>query len=222
MLVPARVGACASGPRAPVVERSAARPRRHAPAVGHRPRQPQLPRRRPLQPTATTWSSSGDTLYSIALETAPTIASSRSGTASTIRRSIKVGQALRVKPPERRGVPVGRPAIIGRIESRPLETRTGARQPHGGSPKASARPPAAGGESQVEFIWPVKGKVIAGFAEPRSKGIDIDGKVGDPVVAAAAGRVTYIGNGIPGSASWWSSSTTTASLPSMRTTGTSW
>jgi lipoprotein NlpD len=44
----------------------------------------------------------------------------------------------------------------------------------------------------------VKGKVIAGFSEPRSKGIDIDGKVGDPVVAAAPGRVTYIGSGIPG------------------------
>src|SRR5260221_12735696 len=50
----------------------------------------------------------------------------------------------------------------------------------------------------IEFIWPAKGKVIAGFAEPRSKGIDIDGKLGVPVVAAAAGRVTYIGNGIPG------------------------
>jgi len=50
----------------------------------------------------------------------------------------------------------------------------------------------------IAFIWPVKGKVIAGFAEPRSKGIDIEGKIGDPVVAAAAGRVTYIGNGIPG------------------------
>ena len=60
----------------------------------------------------------------------------------------------------------------------------------------------AGGGSkraaQREFIWPAKGKVLAGFAEPRSKGIDIDGKLGDPIVAAAAGRVTYIGNGIPG------------------------
>jgi lipoprotein NlpD len=47
-------------------------------------------------------------------------------------------------------------------------------------------------------MWPAKGKVIAGFAEPRSKGIDIDGWPGDPVVAAAAGRVTYTGTGIPG------------------------
>ena len=40
--------------------------------------------------------------------------------------------------------------------------------------------------------------MLAGFAEPRRKGIDIDGKLGDPVVAAAPGRVTYIGSGIPG------------------------
>jgi hypothetical protein len=44
----------------------------------------------------------------------------------------------------------------------------------------------------------VKGKVLAGFAEPRRKGIDIDGKPGDPIVAAAPGHVTYIGSGIPG------------------------
>jgi lipoprotein NlpD len=47
-------------------------------------------------------------------------------------------------------------------------------------------------------MWPKRGKVLAGFAEPRSKGIDIDGRLGDPVVAAAAGRVTYTGSGIPG------------------------
>jgi lipoprotein NlpD len=50
----------------------------------------------------------------------------------------------------------------------------------------------------IAFIWPAKGKVLAGFAEPRSKGIDIEGRIGDPVVAAAAGRVTYSGTGIPG------------------------
>jgi len=50
----------------------------------------------------------------------------------------------------------------------------------------------------IAFIWPAKGKILAGFAEPRSKGIDIEGRIGDPVVAAAAGRVTYSGTGIPG------------------------
>jgi murein DD-endopeptidase MepM/ murein hydrolase activator NlpD len=31
--------------------------------------------------------------------------------------------------------------------------------------------------------------VVAASSEPRNKGVDIAGKLGDPVVAAAAGRV---------------------------------
>ncbi|HTP61433.1 MAG TPA: peptidoglycan DD-metalloendopeptidase family protein [Burkholderiales bacterium] len=50
----------------------------------------------------------------------------------------------------------------------------------------------------IDFIWPAKGRVLAGFSEPRNKGVDIEGKLGDPVVAAAAGRVIYVGSGIPG------------------------
>ena len=43
----------------------------------------------------------------------------------------------------------------------------------------------------------MKGKVIASFTE-QSKGIDIGGKKGVPVVAAAAGRVVYAGAGLRG------------------------
>jgi lipoprotein NlpD len=63
------------------------------------------------------------------------------------------------------------------------------------APKPAAEPkdPEA-----IEFIWPARGKLLAGFAEPASKGLDIGGKPGDPVVAAAAGRVIYVGTGIRG------------------------
>jgi lipoprotein NlpD len=50
----------------------------------------------------------------------------------------------------------------------------------------------------IEFIWPARGKVLTVFSEPSSKGLDIGGKPGDPVVAAASGRVIYIGTGIRG------------------------
>jgi lipoprotein NlpD len=50
----------------------------------------------------------------------------------------------------------------------------------------------------IEFTWPAKGALLAGFAEPTSKGLDIAGKTGDPVVAAAAGQVLYTGTGIRG------------------------
>ncbi len=63
-------------------------------------------------------------------------------------------------------------------------------------PAASATEPRDA--EAIEFIWPARGRVLAGFAEPSSKGVDIGGKPGDPVVAAASGRVIYIGTGIRG------------------------
>jgi lipoprotein NlpD len=50
----------------------------------------------------------------------------------------------------------------------------------------------------IDFVWPAKGRVVAGFSEPRNKGVDIAANLGDPVFAAAAGRVIYVGSGIPG------------------------
>ncbi|HUK05934.1 MAG TPA: peptidoglycan DD-metalloendopeptidase family protein [Burkholderiales bacterium] len=74
--------------------------------------------------------------------------------------------------------------------------------PAGTAPPPAALPaaPAAAERAAdaLDFVWPAKGRVVAGFAEPRSKGVDIAGNAGDPVVAAAAGRVIYVGQGIPG------------------------
>jgi lipoprotein NlpD len=161
----------------------------------------------------------GDTLYSIALDNGADYRDLAQWNGLDDPARIQVGQALRVKAPDNRtvqsgaaqtgSVQIGRPTIIGRIESRPLEGRSGPVETPKLDPKPAAVPakpssfPAPNSAAPAptavtEFIWPVKGKVIAGFAEPRSKGIDIGGKLGDPVLAAAPGRVTYIGNGIPG------------------------
>jgi lipoprotein NlpD len=40
--------------------------------------------------------------------------------------------------------------------------------------------------------------VASGFDESRSKGLAITGKLGDPVLAAADGRVVYAGSGLRG------------------------
>jgi len=50
----------------------------------------------------------------------------------------------------------------------------------------------------VKFAWPAKGKVIAGFNESSNKGINIAGKMGEPVDAAAEGKVVYAGSGLRG------------------------
>jgi len=62
-------------------------------------------------------------------------------------------------------------------------------------PKTAAVAPEPGA---LDFIWPAKGGLLAKFSEPSSKGLDIGGKAGDPVVAAAAGQVLYTGTGIRG------------------------
>ena len=47
-------------------------------------------------------------------------------------------------------------------------------------------------------MWPAAGAVIVQFDEVRSKGLVIAGKAGDPVYAAADGRVVYAGSGLRG------------------------
>ena len=52
-------------------------------------------------------------------------------------------------------------------------------------------------KEDVDWIWPVKGKVLSPFTES-AKGMDIGGRKGAPVVAAANGRVVYAGAGLRG------------------------
>ena len=59
----------------------------------------------------------------------------------------------------------------------------------------SPRPEPRAAATASQFEWPARGKVIQGFAEPGSMGIWIDGKPGDPVVAAAEGKVIFSGPG---------------------------
>ena len=58
------------------------------------------------------------------------------------------------------------------------------------------RPPSTDSED-VDWMWPVKGKVLSSFTEA-SKGMDIAGRKGAPVLAAAGGRVVYAGVGLRG------------------------
>jgi lipoprotein NlpD len=54
--------------------------------------------------------------------------------------------------------------------------------------------------SKVQWVWPVRGPLLASFsnAEHGNKGLDIGGKAGTPIKAAAAGEVVYAGNALRG------------------------
>jgi lipoprotein NlpD len=207
------LAACASRQgSAPVVDRSPGAPRTAVPGAASQP-----------APEGFYIVKRGDTLYSIALEHGADYRELAQWNGLGDPTRISIGQPLRVKPPqersasqERNPVVVGAAKGAGRPEARSLDAPGAQAAPPGSgdgatktNPKAQRLPYSKENAASVAkeqpkdadaiaFIWPAKGKVIAGFAEPRSKGIDIDGKIGDPIVAAAAGRVTYIGSGIPG------------------------
>ncbi len=52
-------------------------------------------------------------------------------------------------------------------------------------------------DENIAWIWPADGKIIAHFSEGK-RGIDIAGKMGQPVLAAGSGKVLYAGSGIRG------------------------
>jgi len=54
--------------------------------------------------------------------------------------------------------------------------------------------------AKLKWQWPTRGKVMSTFSirDPGRRGIDIVGRKGQPVKAAAAGRVVYRGNGLRG------------------------
>ena len=126
---------------------------------------------------------------------------------------IEVGQVLRVVPP---GVDpptaTSRGVATTKVEARPLDGKPVAAAASAAAasattatpppvvPTAAQPTPAAKSEADddVAWAWPSSGPVVAGFEEGRHKGLAINGKAGDPVLAAADGRVVYAGSGLRG------------------------
>jgi lipoprotein NlpD len=157
----------------------------------------------------------GDTLIRIALETGQNWRDVARWNNIENANLIEVGQVLRVLPPgPDNTLAVARPvAAPGRVESRPLDAPRAASTPVGVAAPAPASAPAAaapavvaapaapaarGPDEDVNWLWPAAGAVSSGFDESRNKGLAISGKAGDPVLAAADGRVVYAGSGLRG------------------------
>jgi lipoprotein NlpD len=67
--------------------------------------------------------------------------------------------------------------------------------------KPVEKPATAASEDGIDWAWPASGSVLAGFVESGAapnKGLDIAGKTGEPVLAAAAGKIVYVGSGLRG------------------------
>lgn len=67
------------------------------------------------------------------------------------------------------------------------------------SPTPALAPEAApASPDDIAWAWPSSGKLAGTYSEAGNKGLDITGKLGDPVLAAADGKVVYAGAGLRG------------------------
>ncbi len=120
----------------------------------------------------------GDTLYSIAWRYSLDFRTLAAWNHIRPPYTIYPRQHLRLRAPVARS--------DRRVRTRRARTRRAPRSPH------SERAPS--------WHWPTAGRVIETFrrGDPRRRGLDIRGRLGQPVEAAAAGRVVYSGSGLPG------------------------
>lgn len=160
----------------------------------------------------------GDTLIRIGLETGQNWRDIQSWNSLSNPNLIEVGQVLRVAPPTMASAPAvvaptatpapgpvgasGPTAAAvpdGNVTARPLPGATGSTSSTAPAPApAPAATAAVASGDEVSFIWPAQGTVVDTFDEARNKGVGIAGRLGEPVLAAADGRVVYAGAGLRG------------------------
>ena len=121
---------------------------------------------------------------------------------------IEVGQVLRIAPPPGDVAVAPKPVTAPRVDTKPLDPKlaSGAASaasgpPAPGTPAAAASAPTPApkdADDDIQWAWPVPGSVLTPFDDAKSKGLALSGKAGDPVFAAADGRVIYANSGLRG------------------------
>ncbi len=149
---------------------------------------------------------SGDTLFKIARANNVDVDTIKRLNNLSDPNQIHVGQVLKLSGS---GGAQPQPITGGKIPAKPLEPAEGGAT--GGEPAPAPATPATPAPAPVEtkpvtraadagvinWGWPSTGQILQTF-NANSKGIDIAGNPGDPVVAAADGKVMYSGNGVRG------------------------
>jgi lipoprotein NlpD len=152
----------------------------------------------------------GDTVVRIALETGQNWRDIARWNNLDNPNVIEVGQVLRVTPPVVPGAapvasaPASTPAAsapaVAQAPATPASSTASAPAAAAARPPAPQPAPILTADDDIPWGWPTSGAatVLAGFDEQKNKGIDLAGRAGDPVVAAADGRVVYAGAGLRG------------------------
>lgn len=142
---------------------------------------------------------SGDTLTKIALDHGQAWRDIAKWNGLDNPNVIEVDQVLRVVPPASEAA-ANRPMASAKPSAAAPQAANSAAAPTTvalPSPASSAAN-AANSDDNLVFAWPHPGQVLTGFDEVKNKGLDFAGKAGDPVLAAADGKVVYAGSGLRG------------------------
>lgn len=193
---------CSSAVKAPVADRSTASPSSASVPAAKAPETAAEPLYHVVQP--------GETLRGIARQYGVTTEELISLNQLSDPNRIFVGQRLKIREGTSvaagsgagvQVVPVpveGGPEAVSAapVVTSPKGGRTGAEAvPAPVAPKAEEQAPGAASEG---WQWPADGPILTRFNGTTVKGIDVGGKVGDPVRAALDGTVSYTGEGIEG------------------------
>lgn len=212
VLVAGVLAGCASSRhQAPVEDRtSAGRPSSARPAISAPPvAEPAAQKAEP----GTYVVKPGDTLMRISLDTGQSWRDIARWNNIENPNLIEVGQVLKVVAPVGDVAVAPRPVMAPKVETKPLDAKAPASAASG---VASAQAPAAStgaaavpsvaaasavpkdADDDIQWAWPAAGSVLAPFDDAKSKGLVLSGKAGDPVYAAADGRVIYANSGLRG------------------------
>lgn len=105
-------------------------------------------------------------------------------------------------PPRLLPTPAPTPTVAAPPASPPLTSAPPTSAPPTSAPIANALPPAGGARvaQGVVWRWPASGQLVSRYVggDPTRQGINVAGKAGQPVFAAAEGEVVYSGAGLIG------------------------
>lgn len=177
--------ACAPPPRVAVVERSVVTVQSETEKIGGSII-------RIVQP--------GDTLHSIAFGLGLNVNELASWNDMADTSKLIAGKQLRLtKPPGFKYKPVAKSNAPAKVKAVPAARKPAAR-PSNVPAKISKKPnTVVPSNAKPKWVWPTQGKVIGRYAISQGRqGIDILAKPGQSVVAASAGEVVYVGNGLKG------------------------
>jgi lipoprotein NlpD len=138
--------------------------------------------------------SKGDTLFSIAWRYGLDYKQLARRNGLSLQSTIYPGQKLRLD--------------VGNVSSKSTQkadrvvtkTRAQTKRPVKETTAPKIRSHSVTNKSPIAWNWPVKGKLLKAYSNTNglNKGIDIAGKLGEPVTSAGSGVVVYAGSGIRG------------------------